>query len=90
MTIGQSIHFLCFLTGCLMVGVEGFEPSNNGVRVRCLTAWRHPSVFQCRVSHSFYIIPHSKTFVKPFFKKNKKIFHAAKNCCISSVEALLL
>ena len=23
--------------------VEGFEPSNDGVRVRCLTAWRHHS-----------------------------------------------
>ncbi len=27
-----------------MAGVAGFEPTNDGVRVRCLTAWRHPNV----------------------------------------------
>ena len=26
----------------LMAGVAGFEPANAGVRVPCLTAWRHP------------------------------------------------
>ena len=26
-----------------LVGAEGFEPPNDGVRVRCLTAWRRPS-----------------------------------------------
>ncbi len=25
-----------------MAGVEGFEPPDDGVRVRSLTAWRHP------------------------------------------------
>ena len=25
-----------------MAGVAGFEPTNDGVRVRCLTAWRYP------------------------------------------------
>lgn len=27
-----------------MAGVEGFEPANDGVRDRCLTAWRYPCV----------------------------------------------
>ena len=26
----------------IMAGVAGFEPTHNGVKVRCLTAWRHP------------------------------------------------
>ena len=26
-----------------VAGVLGFEPRDNGVRVRCLTAWRYPS-----------------------------------------------
>ena len=26
-----------------LAGVLGFEPRDNGVRVRCLTAWRYPS-----------------------------------------------
>jgi hypothetical protein len=25
-----------------MAGVEGFEPTNAGIKTRCLTAWRHP------------------------------------------------
>ena len=25
-----------------LAGVAGFEPTNNGVRGRCLTAWRYP------------------------------------------------
>ena len=29
-----------------LAGVQGFEPRNAGIRIRCLTAWRHPnSVF---------------------------------------------
>ena len=26
-----------------LVGVAGFEPANDGVKVRCLTAWLYPS-----------------------------------------------
>ena len=26
-----------------MAGVEGFEPSNGGIKSRCLTAWLHPN-----------------------------------------------
>ena len=26
-----------------MAGVAGFEPTNAGVKVPCLTAWRHPT-----------------------------------------------
>ena len=28
-----------------LAGVAGFEPTNDGVRVRCLTAWRHPKIY---------------------------------------------
>ena len=27
-----------------LAGVVGFEPTNVGVRVQCLTAWRHPII----------------------------------------------
>ena len=27
-----------------MARVAGFEPANDGVRIRCLTAWRYPNV----------------------------------------------
>ena len=26
----------------LLAGAEGFEPTHDGVKVRCLTAWRRP------------------------------------------------
>ena len=32
-----------------MAGVAGFEPTNDGVRVRCLTAWRHPWVITAKL-----------------------------------------
>lgn len=25
-----------------MAGVQGFEPRYGGIRIHCLTAWRHP------------------------------------------------
>ena len=28
-----------------MAGVAGFEPTHDGIKIRCLTAWRHPYVF---------------------------------------------
>ena len=28
----------------LLVGIVGFEPTNDGVKVRCLTAWRYPNI----------------------------------------------
>lgn len=27
----------------LLTGMGGFEPTNGGVKVRCLTTWRHPN-----------------------------------------------
>ena len=33
---------------CFLAGVEGFEPSNVGVRVPCLTTWRHPNIFELK------------------------------------------
>ena len=29
-----------------MAGEAGFEPTNGGVKVRCLTAWLHPSMVE--------------------------------------------
>ena len=31
---------------CGLAGVEGFEPSNAGVKVLCLTTWLHPNISQ--------------------------------------------
>ena len=27
-----------------MAGIAGFEPTSDGVKVRCLTAWRYPNI----------------------------------------------
>ena len=31
-----------------MAGIAGFEPTSDGVKVRCLTAWLYPSINECR------------------------------------------
>lgn len=30
--------------GAFRTGVAGFEPTNDGVKVRCLTAWLYPKI----------------------------------------------
>ena len=43
----QATH--CNLPHILkLIGAEGFEPSNGGVRVHCLTTWRRPSLLRVR------------------------------------------
>ena len=36
-----------------MAGVEGIEPSHDGVKVRCLTAWRHPNARSCVIGNKW-------------------------------------
>ena len=31
-----------------LAGIAGFEPTSDGVKVRCLTAWLYPSINKCR------------------------------------------
>ena len=36
-----------------LAGVAGFEPADVGVRIQCLTAWRHPKInFQNKNGHN--------------------------------------
>ena len=28
-----------------LAGVAGFEPTNAGIKIPCLTAWRHPNIY---------------------------------------------
>ena len=37
-----------------MAGVAGFEPTHNGVKVRCLTAWRHPNILRLKKAYWLY------------------------------------
>ena len=32
----------------ILAGVAGFEPTNAGIKIPCLTAWRHPCEFMGR------------------------------------------
>ena len=32
----------------ILAGAGGIEPPNAGIKIRCLTAWRRPSVSRCR------------------------------------------
>ena len=33
----------------LLAGVVGFEPTDAGVKVQCLTAWRHPNITRLNI-----------------------------------------
>ena len=37
--------------GTRLVGIAGFEPTNDGVKVRCLTAWLYPRVRGAAAPH---------------------------------------
>ena len=38
----------------IRAGHEGFEPTNAGVRVQCLTAWRVPNMTSLKENNSYY------------------------------------
>jgi hypothetical protein len=50
-----------------MDGVEGFEPSNDGTKSRCLTTWRYPNRLSGRI-----IVTLSLKLAKNFAYLNKK------------------
>ena len=58
----------------IRIGVEGFEPPGDGVRVRCLTAWRHPSVFAALVWTAYTVYHRFCILSSVFSKKIKNIF----------------
>ena len=41
----KSLASTKFRHSRLLVGMGGLEPPNDGVKVRCLTTWRHPNIF---------------------------------------------
>jgi hypothetical protein len=50
------VNFYTFWRGCprrKLAGVEGFEPTNDGIKTRCLTTWRHPKPVCSTGHHSF-------------------------------------
>ena len=48
----KSSHKRLFLAG-----VAGFEPTNDGIKIRCLTAWRHPYKFKFLMGRAMGIEP---------------------------------
>ena len=41
--LGERVYYkIIFYT--FLAEAEGFEPSNDGVRVHCLTTWRRPTI----------------------------------------------
>ena len=59
----------------IWLGWKDLNPRNNGVRVRCLTTWRHPNISFCHLLFSdLFIISHFFVFVKSFFQISQKNF----------------
>ena len=40
----MPVHEQSPWTGYFLAGLAGFEPTDNGVKVRCLTAWLQPNI----------------------------------------------
>ena len=51
----------------IMAGMAGFGPTNAGVKVLCLTAWRHPNDNLCLIFSDRIILPHSRCDVKSWY-----------------------
>ena len=71
MKVSQSVHNCILWLVFNLLGWKDLNPRNNGVRVRCLTAWRHPNIF-ILFSHSAFILYHvlqakSSVFIKFYF-----------------------
>ena len=43
---------LSFCRALHMAGIAGFEPTNTGVKVPCLTAWQYPNMCSCCFANS--------------------------------------
>ena len=56
--------------GLYMAGTVGLEPTNGGVKVRCLTAWRRPSV-NVGLQRKHYTIKERGCQGKVFIKQRK-------------------
>ena len=41
-----------------MAGVAGFEPAHDGIKTRCLTAWRHPIILSIDCEQPYYSTSH--------------------------------
>ena len=49
MLIKNNFFLFKSIYSFLKPGVAGFEPTNDGVKVRSLTAWRHPKIFELKI-----------------------------------------
>ena len=69
MTIGQSIHFLYFLTGYQVAGAEGIEPSSKVLETPILPLNYAPIKFYRNDSRLVYYITLPE-FCQAFFQKS--------------------
>ena len=66
-----------------MAGVAGFEPTNDGVRVRCLTAWRHPNgMIGNTFPTDFHFTTEVKIYQAIFSVFDKKFAFSIKIFCV--------
>lgn len=63
--------------GFYLVGVAGFEPTNDGIKNRCLTTWRHPNRFKTVNTISDFSENCKHFFGKSQFFENKAGFGCA-------------
>ena len=47
--IVKLLKYYIFICVYILTGVEGLEPANGGVKVRCLTTWLHPNNYKVQL-----------------------------------------
>ncbi len=58
----------------LLAGLAGFEPTNAGIKNRCLTTWRQPNFHWHLLLYSIF-----QKKASTFFKNNKILYILIKN-----------
>ena len=79
----------CLHTPFLLAGMAGFEPTNAGVKVPCLTAWRHPNAYPCIIPQFLCFVNRFVSrkmdlaaFLPFFFRKNRRGLTSKRICGI--------
>lgn len=67
--------------GYVLAGVAGFEPTNDGVRVHCLTAWLYPNIIGARPYYR-NILSNIVGEIKRFYVVSEKNFNCVFICKI--------
>ena len=63
----------------MMAGVAGIEPTHQGVKVPCLTAWLHPNMTACRTEKMGWVVGLEPTASRATIWRASQLRHSHHN-----------